>query len=280
MRRVLNIYRTLNALSIDVAVGACITSIFIASLLDVAISVSAILSLGISVWLIYTFDHLMDAKSIGHVPHTFRHELHQKHFKRIGVATVILGSIQLILFFYLPFQIFLMGLLLLSIVGVYFLVLWVVRTPKIYHKELLIAFVYTAGVFLPSLSTGLAAFHTYGHLLFSQIALLALTNLLIFSLVEVASDQKDQQPSLALALGAGKLKRIVHFLLFIGFTISVILLWSSIGDFRIAQYFILLMNAVLASILLIPDSWKRRDVHRIMGDAIFFIPLAYLFFAL
>lgn len=272
----LKAYRIFNALSLDVALGACITSMFIASYLQVSLSVATILSLGISVWLIYTADHLMDAKQITHQPHTFRHYFHQKYFKVIMSIAGAVGLFQLLLLFYLPLNTLLGGLLLLFIVGLYFLLLWLMRFKKVYHKEILIALVYACGVFLPPFSISKGALDITIGLLFFQIVLLALSNLLIFSLLEISSDQKDQQTSLAILLGNTATKRLVFGLLIFGVMLSISLFFSaSAQSMAVAEITLFMMNSVLGLILLFP-SWRKNDNYRLIGDAVFYIPIVFI----
>lgn len=272
----LKAYRIFNALSLDVALGACITSMFIASYIQVSLSVATILSLGISVWLIYTADHLMDAKQITHQPHTFRHYFHQRHFKFITSIAGAVGLFQLLLLFYLPLNTLLGGLLLLFVVGLYFLLLWLMRFKKVYHKEILIALVYACGVFLPPFSISEGALDITIGLLFFQIVLLALSNLLIFSLLEIGSDQKDQQTSLAILLGNTATKRLVFGLLIFGVLLSISLFFSaSAQSMAVAEITLFMMNSVLGLILLFP-SWRKNDNYRLIGDAVFYIPIVFI----
>src|SRR5690606_20107856 len=55
--------------------------------------------LGLAVWCIYTFDHLLDAKQIGKQASTFRHAFHQKNFKVLGIMLFSVGSLGLSLAF-------------------------------------------------------------------------------------------------------------------------------------------------------------------------------------
>jgi len=268
-------YKLLNALSIDVALGACIMAFFVAAVTQVSVSLSAVFSLGISVLLIYTFDHLMDAKRIVHIPNTYRHKLHQKHFYLIRKITHAVGAIQLFLLFYLPLNIVLSGLLLASIVGVYFFVLGKWRLRYIYHKEFLVALIYSVGVFLPSLESG--CLRPESGILFLQIFLLAVTNLLIFSIIEVESDRKDQQLSLALVFRAERFWFLIYFLICLSIGIAFFVIVAKPGQFSvISQLVIIGMNIVLALLAILPQSWREKDVHRMIGDAVFYLPLLYL----
>lgn len=270
-------YRIFNALSFDVAVGACISAAFVASWQEVSLSWITLLVLGICVWIIYTLDHLIDAKSIRHRPHTFRHRFHQEHFKAILSAVVIAGITELVLLFYLPHPILIWGMCLLLIVVLYFLLLWLLRFQKVYHKEVLIAMVYSCGIFLPSLSISKFPLDKPWGLLFLQVFLIALSNLLIFSVLETKSDILDEQKSLATILGGMKTKQILWLLLIVGMAIAFIGMLVAESRNAMAHGTLLLMNLVLSLILILP-SWRKNDNYRFIGDGVFYIPLVFIFF--
>ena len=72
-------YHIINALSLDVALGAGVLSLVLGRYIGFRVPVMVLLALVISVWVIYTIDHLLDAKSITHQATSFRHHFHQ-HF--------------------------------------------------------------------------------------------------------------------------------------------------------------------------------------------------------
>lgn len=273
----LKAYRIFNALSFDVALGACISAIFVASFLGVSLSIVTVLSLGTSVWLIYTVDHLMDAKQIDHTPHTFRHYFHQKHFKTIIRITFLVGLLQFLLLFYLPLDTLVWGVCLLFVVIIYFFLLWLLRFQKVYHKEILIALVYTSGIFLPAISILKEPLSPVTVLLFFQIMLLALSNLMLFSFLETSSDEKDKQASLAILLGNKLSKRSVSMLLGFGLILSLVLTFvAKDQNLIMAEIVLLMMNALLGLVLFLP-SWRKDDSYRLIGDAVFYIPLVFIF---
>src|SRR5690606_25266203 len=103
------IYRLLSVLSMDVAFGACIMAVFIAEIFGVTVPLVTLSALGLSVWIIYTVDHLNDARHIGHASHTQRHYFHQHHFKRLRAAVIAGLVVELLLLYYLPSSIILKG---------------------------------------------------------------------------------------------------------------------------------------------------------------------------
>jgi hypothetical protein len=71
----------MNILSLDVVAGAVAGALFFGEILQVQLSFSVLTALGLTVWIIYTLDHLRDAKQILNVASTDRHRFHQEHFK-------------------------------------------------------------------------------------------------------------------------------------------------------------------------------------------------------
>ena len=65
-------YRLINILSIDVVAGAVCSALFFARLLQVSLLPYGIISLALTVWIIYTADHLLDAKRVEGVATTRR----------------------------------------------------------------------------------------------------------------------------------------------------------------------------------------------------------------
>src|SRR6478736_436347 len=89
MKSVVAFYRVINALSLDVAGGAVICALFFAQLLKVNLFPQGLAALGLAVWIVYTGDHLLDAKRLREQASTFRHGFHQQHFKLLAVLLAI-----------------------------------------------------------------------------------------------------------------------------------------------------------------------------------------------
>jgi len=58
------IYQFINVLSLDVVAGAMVSALFFARIFKVQILPWGVLALGLTVWTIYTTDHLVDAKRV------------------------------------------------------------------------------------------------------------------------------------------------------------------------------------------------------------------------
>lgn len=276
MRGFSKVYSYINILSIDVALGACIMALFVGNIVNASISLSALSSLAISVWLIYTIDHLKDAKTIKHPSHTKRHQFHQLYYSQLKFVAGLILALQIGLLFFLPWSILIGGIVLILVVILYFIVLWSFKLKNIYHKELVIAIVYTCGIFLPV--WGRIGNETYEFIvvLYFQIIFLAFSNLLMFSLLEMPSDEMDNQRSLALVIGKLKTTKIIFSTLLIGTFFSIFLAINYNSPvFRSAQIIFMMMNVILILILSV-KVLKKEERFRYLGDGVFYLPLLHL----
>lgn len=195
------IYTWLRLMSIDVALGACICTVFVADYIEVALPLSVIATLGLGVWLIYTADHLLDAYKVKHTAATHRHRFHQEHFNKI-LAFWIIGVLAGIMsLFQLPLETVKWGLVLFGGVLLYYGFLQITNTKLFYFKEVAIAIIYASGIFLGPLSLYSGVIDTDVLLIFGVYLLLALVNLLLFSVYENQKDIKDGHISMVQSLG-------------------------------------------------------------------------------
>lgn len=269
-------YRLINILSIDVAIGACIMASFVAGMFGESVPTITLLTLFLSVWIIYTVDHLYDARNIQHTSHTQRHRFHQQNFVELKVMVFFGLLIQLGLLFLLPPTIIKKGFIMVGIVLLYFFLLWLFRQKRIYHKELLIAIVYASGVFLPTFNLLEFAFSFDLLIVFLQVCSLAFCNLLTFALLETHSDHLDRQSSIALSIGVEQTARVLYGTLFMGLlTTLVFFVTAETPSLRIGQLILLLMFLISVGILRI--SWfRKRERFRYWGDAVFIFPSLYI----
>lgn len=276
MKGLARIYSYINILSVDVAIGACIMALFVGNILGISIPWSVIFSLAISVWLIYTIDHLRDANSIQHTSHTKRHKFHQVHYSQLKIAVYLVFPIQIVLLFFLPLPVLIGGIVLMLVVILYFIVLWSLKIKKIYHKEIVIAIVYTCGIFLPVWSRIGNELNEFIIILYIQIIGLAFSNLLMFSLLEMTSDELDNHRSLALVVGKFSTTKIIFSTLLIGIFLSTLLMINSDSPvFRSAQIIFMMMNLTLISTISF-KFLKKDERFRYLGDGIFYLPLLHL----
>src|SRR5688572_22755744 len=207
MKNLIKLYKQLNILSIDVALGSICCAAWFAEIFNANLKLYAFMSLGLTVWIIYTADHLLDARKI-HVPaSTERHRYHQKNFTFLLYILLFAVLVDLIFVFLLRRIVFQWGLVLSGCVVAYFLMQQYLK----YLKELTVALLFSFGVLLPAWSLAQRQPDVSDLLLVSQFALTALLNLLLFSWYDRDNDRQDKHESVVTLLGDKKIKIIVWF---------------------------------------------------------------------
>lgn len=223
--------RLFNLLSLDVVLGAMAGMLFFVHLTGETVGIALYLLLGLTVWTIYTLDHLLDAKSIPGKAMMERHRFHQEHFRSLSVGVGLsVGSAIFILFtrpdvsfiilpgLYLSFG---MGLLLISIK--------VTGQKFAWLKELSTAIFYVAGISL--IGWELQQEVTYQYVLF-QLAyiFLAWLNLLILSFLDEKEDKKSGFGSIFSLLYNPKVKVLIWGVGGIGLMLALNL-WVFLGSY-------------------------------------------------
>jgi hypothetical protein len=268
MKSVFRLYQIANILSLDVATGAVVCAAFFADLFSVTILPQGLAALGLAVWIIYTIDHLLDARKLKDKASTARHQFHHLHFKILFAIWIVMVCIEVILIFFLRTQIFRSGLILAAIVILYILINQWLK----YAKEVAGALLYCGGILLPVFALKPHLFNFNSIFLIAPFVLIVLTNLILFSWMDYEKDKMDAQPSIVTL--AGK-KTGTLILLFLFFCITIALFFSFNDLSRDVFVIYGLMTSVLLYIFLKPDLLNTNDRFRYMGDAIFLLPLLH-----
>jgi hypothetical protein len=268
MKALNSFYQYINILSLDVVAGAMISALFFARIFDVSVSLYELLALALTVWIIYTLDHLRDARSIPKIASTDRHRFHQKYFRVILTILLMVLLVDFALIWFVPRSVLMAGLALWLVVLIY---LAFQRYLK-FLKEFFVACLYTAGVLLPSLAMLTAHLQPLHFLLMGKFFITALMNLLLFSLYDYKEDRNQQQHSFVTWFGPASTR---YGILFLGLMNILSGLWIWVFNPGVALIFIS-MNLMLLAILLFQKHLLENNYFRILGDAVFFIPLLYL----
>lgn len=273
-----SILQTVQNLSIDVVLGAVISSMFIAEFLSVQVPASQLLALGLAVWLIYTADHLTDARAIPHAAHSSRHRFHQQYFKALLSAWIILAIFGISLLTLLPQALIIKGGFMVILVAIYFLLIRILPHLSFLHKELMIAILYSFGVFLTPVNLYPAPFGSQLILLFLQYCSLALLNVMLISWYERDTDQKDGLQSFIVKAGSKKGVYIIKICLFCLYLSIAVSFWLfGAADVLIyAQAVILLMTLTLHAVAYFQALFSKKKRYRIWSDAVFMYPVIYL----
>lgn len=264
------LYRYINILSIDVALGAMLSAAFFVHLVGFTILPAGAASLGLTVWVIYTVDHLLDALKLKTLASTVRHRFHQVYFWEMVVAVMVVLTIISTLLFFIRTEIFQSGIILFVLVVVYL----VVHRFLNYLKEFLVAVLYTGGVLIPALTRTASPLQFLLSPECFIFLIAALLNLLLFSWYEMKQDKVDGHPSFANYFGEQFTRNII-IILFTAQGILLVYLLST--HFGMESIILFAMNAVLALLIIFPNVFRQLERYRLVGDAIFLFPGLVLF---
>ncbi|MFZ6000777.1 MAG: hypothetical protein ACOYW3_09725 [Bacteroidota bacterium] len=262
-------YRWVSILSVDVAVGAAVSCWFFSRVLGVSLLPQAYLVLGITVWIIYTADHLLDAQRVKTTASSDRHRFHQNNFWALAIFAIVMLLIDLALVFFVRRPVVTTGFYFSLLVGAYMLL----SGRLMYLKEFAGAFLYTGGVVLPAWTLRQEALTSDQWILISAFGMVVLLNLLLFSWMSQVQDRLDGYVSLATTISAGRMKRLMAFVLLV-FSL-LILLPSEMVKERVVLAGMML---TLVFVFVNHRQLQRDDFFRWLGDSIFLMPLALLLF--
>jgi len=269
MVKLFRAYRFINILSLDVAAGAVICALFFAKIFDVIILPYGVISLGLTVWIIYTADHLIDAQKVKRPASTERHRFHQRYFKTLFALLIIAVLIDATQLFFIRKTVFIVGLALALLITIYFLLQRYLR----FLKELIGALLYTGGVLLIPWSVKNTSYDSVQIILITQFIITALINLLLFSWFDKNQDEQDQHSSFATTMGWDATKNFIIALFFLQAILAVVqfAIWE-----EKPVIIVVLMNVLLLLIFINRKYFEAEDRYRLLGDAVFFVPLIYL----
>ncbi len=262
-------WKTLNILSIDIAIGAVIGCTFFGHILSVTLLPHSLIALGLSVWVIYTADHLSDAYKLtsrGVPASTERHRFHQRYFTGLLLMLIAASFVIGLSVFYISPDIRRAGMLLAIPVASYL----ILQHKLLLTKEFSGALLYTSGIVVAPMAVLHRQLEFPEAALIALYGLTALANLLLFSLRDYQSDVRDLSPSFATAVGTKTTRTLFFVLTTINATGCFV--YFVFGYFSVPALIILSMNCILA---LVCVSSKRlpSDRYRLAADFIFFLPL-------
>jgi hypothetical protein len=262
----MRLYRLINILSIDVAAGAVVSALFFARVFEVTITPYGLAALALSVWIIYTADHLRDAKAISTTASSMRHAFHQRHFVPIVIALSAAIAVNSVVIFFIRPNVFVGGVCLMLVVLIYLFF------QRRFHflKELFVAIIYVGGILLPSVVVTTNTITSSHIILIADFFLVGLVNLYLFSWFDADMDRKDNLGSFVVRFGVRQTRFLV--LILFGLCLAGAVMQILLSQYPSQAIIILLMSSVLLAIALRPDFFRRNEMYRLCGDAIFFLP--------
>ena len=265
-------YRTLNILSIDIALGAVVSALFLGKALQVHLDAVPLLCLGITVWIIYTADHLLDAKLISGVASTSRHRFHQQNFRAVFLALVLAIVINSIMLFFVGQKILVYGGILTLLICLYL----TFQRHLSFLKEGVGALLYSAGVLLPTVTHAVKFASIYLWALIAMFFLTAFLNLILFSWFDLEYDQMDNHSSLVVQFGRRSITVFLYFLFALQLSIAI-LMTGTFGSLTLPFAIVIAMNFLLFLIFKKSQALAAEDRYRMAGDAIFLFPILFYY---
>ncbi len=277
-----NGFQLFNLLNINIVAGAMICHTVFLQLSQPPVGwfrVSTAL-LGISVFIIYTIDRLLDNRKKGQIT-TRRHAFHRKYQGQLLFTVEIFAVLGLYLLNKTDFRVILVGLGIAALSVGY---LTIVSKMTLHHflqayKEPITALLYATGVW----GTAVVQQHTplsWTHWGIGLIFLLiAFQNLLLFSVYE--QQNHPDVHSLASYLGPKRANQWIRYLFGLVLLLGLMSSYSATTPFEKSICWIeISMSGVLYALCFRQHFWQQHERYRWLGDGIFFLPAISLFLLL
>ncbi len=270
-----SIYRRFHYLSFDIVTGALASSCFAMGLFGAHPSWAWWISLALTVWILYTGDHLLDAWKTRKNP---QRDLHRFIFRNrknllwfLGVATVadLMVVFNLLDNAYLKY-----GLTLAGLVLMFYAMRHIFRRNRIMFipGEYFVLLLYMAGTWLGPFVVRTSPLQSADALIALMFAEVLFMNLGIISLYDMHIDSRLGVASLARSLGQRATRNLM-----LGTGISIYLLtilqFMVFGMDRYFRFPLILsaMSTLLLAVLLMPSYFRKNEYYRWAADAILFL---------
>lgn len=252
--------RLIRALSIDIVAGGLAGAAFAAHLTGARLPGAFWEVLPAAIWVVYTLDHLLDARRVGPDASNDRHVLHARHEVPLALAAGVVGGLILWRAFALPRPVIVAGACVAVFVALYFSAVrrgFGRRVPR----EVPVAAIYVAGLWLGPLAL---AVHRDAFVWTALVihAGIALNYLFGYAWFEAPMDAADRSPSVALAWGRAPLARAIHGLALTGVVASLAAAWLAGPDRMPAFLALAVLSAVPWAMLRAAPRLVRFDRYR------------------
>ncbi|MCF8368789.1 MAG: hypothetical protein K9G76_07075 [Bacteroidales bacterium] len=274
--------KILNTLSIDVVIGAVLSAFLVKVLLPFEVHFIYWIILPLSVWIVYTCDHLVDAYRLKDNTSSVRHLYFYTHFKTLFTIVLLLLLIDILLVvIFLPADVLIFGAVLGFVAIIYFLVLHSIKEKKegFVQKEASVALIYSVGIWGIPLWFKQGSISLEVLLCFVVYLIIAFADILILSVYDYETDKKDGHSTLAMNFGQIGTKRLIFLLLIFSFGISIyLILLGSNFNLRIAGIIFFLMSLLILLIISFPNNLKQNGIFRYLVELVFWLPGLILLF--
>ncbi|MBN8222461.1 MAG: prenyltransferase [Spirochaetes bacterium] len=268
-------------LSLDICIGVVGSGALAASLLHADMRLAWWFLLPAAVWVIYTADHLLDARKVRDDFANARHEFHRRHFRVLATLAILTALACFVAAIFFLSDIVVKGGLLLCLMAAFHLgmAFW----GKIrFGKEISVAVIYSLGVwFAPYLRRGCSV--TGIHMLaFGFFVLAALLNLLMNSIMEYEMDEKEKLRFATGVLSLNRMRIIVVVVSWLASLAILVILKYGIKlhvELTVISGFVFLfiLCAVPGIIISEEKFYKKNKRYRVQAEWVFSLGMLLLF---
>ena len=270
-------------LSIDVLIGAIASGAFAVEVLKVRPGFAWWIVLPLSVWIVYSLDHIIDSVKRNATNLSIRQLFFKEHSKWLWIIIFLFSILTAFLVLYsLDTAIVEFGMVIGFVTSVYFLLLVFLGEKKsiFLQKELFVAAIYTAGIWGGPMALMKFQLNHDQLILLINFLLLVFSDILILNFYEAESDKKNNPNSFILKYG----KRFSYYFIWI----LIIVVFSSslvevilVQDVKLSIAFklLMLMSIVLLILFNYRDKFRQWPYYRLVGEIVFWIPVVLLLFS-
>lgn len=265
----------IEVLSLDICVGVLGSGALARYVLKSNMKCAWWLLLPASVWVVYTADHLMDARKVGVTAKNARHDFHARYFRVLATTAAAMALLCLVTaVLYLKEEVVAGGLLIAGLSVMHVMLAYWGKVK--FGKEVSVAVIYVCGVWLsPWINRTVVPtyfeFLSFGFFLFAVVL-----NLFMNSVIEYRIDRADGQVFLLESVPRALLRRLV----IAGSAISVMAIFIGlVGDAMAAPPFVtrhiatsvilVLLCAAPGLILFFERFFLWRGRYRLLAEWIF-----------
>lgn len=271
----MRIYRHFHYLGLDIVFGALASSCFAARLFETSPGFVWWITLALTVWLLYTGDHMLDAwrhrKKVQREMHDFLLRHRRLVIYSLGVVAVV--NFMLIINL-LEKQVFKYALILAGLVLLFYAMRHVFRKNRFLFVpgEFFVLLFYLAGTWLGPAAKVEGGFVTSQGLIALIFAGVLLMNLGVISLYDLKLDSRMGISSLANMLGKQRTRNLL-----IGTGVSILVLtvlqFMVFEADRYTQFALILcgMATILLLVVYLPSRFRNKDLYRWTADAVLFM---------
>lgn len=268
-------YRYFHFLSLDIVLGALASSFLAARLFEANPGWAWWLALAMTVWVLYTGDHLLDAWK--HRKSSQR-EMHNFIFRKKGMLIYILGLVSiadlLVVFNFLDPAMLKAALLMMGAVFLFYAMRHIFRSNKFLFipGELIVLLIYLTGTWMGPYISRTLPMSSGNILILLMMTGVLLLNMGVISLYDVKIDSRLGISTLAGSLGKKSTRKLMISTAIMVFLLAL-LQFMVYSTERSTQFALILvaMAGILLWVLLSPSLFRKNEAYRLAADAVLYM---------